>query len=159
MAALIRAAFYVIVITILGVVLVTSGCEYAERANVRNIVPKPIALEGTLTAEYLSNFDVSYGVGVYALSDQSAQEILTHGLSYFDDLSLGRSDKWRFSRWEEGALKGLCREDNPVVRYRMFDPYEYLTDTDRITYTGYTNFRGSVMVFPEDKIVVTCFAG
>lgn len=159
MAALIRAVFYLLVILVLSVVLITSGCEYAERANVRNMVPKPLVLERTLTAEYLSNFDVSYGVGVYALSDQSAKNILQSGLSYFDELSSGRSDKWRFSRWEEGALNGFCRADNPVVRYRMFDAYEYLTQTDRLSYTGYTNFRGSVMVFPEDKIVVTCFTG
>ena len=137
---------------ILASCLLMTGCGYFNRKHIYDIIPPEIITIETRFVKYSGSFDESEGFGLYALSSKTKNEIQEIGLSFFENVEVGKSPRWEFEDWtvrkgpldyswiESGRIDGLF--DREALSQKGL----YTIYSTRDGYTG-------VVVIPEADLV------
>ncbi|PHR61238.1 MAG: hypothetical protein COA43_04470 [Robiginitomaculum sp.] len=157
---MLRTMVLIIGLGLISLVLLVLGIEFAEKRNIRNMVPKLIKIDSTYRVAFEGSFDESYGFGLYKLDETISIEIQKQGLVFFKKIKQGKKSKWPYETWElsRGKADFSWIESSRVRGYTGFQTKFDNSLTYEI-YSSRTWFHGKIVIIPELRLVNVYFSG
>jgi len=133
------------------------GCGFSESQNLRNIVPDEIKIEKELVSASSGSFDESQGFAIYQLSEETVVKIESKGISFFDDITQGRTNKWPLQDWQVTQSSVDFEWIKSRRIHHLVDLPKWTDEDVYSLYKAKTSFGGGIVIVPEAGLVNVYF--
>ncbi len=130
-----------------------SSCSISESQNLQNIIPQEICIQKEYLSKSSGSFDESQGFALYQISQETSEAIMSQGISFFDDITQGKVDKWPLKNWQVTQGPVDYEWINSPRIHLLIDIPKWSDKNIYTLYKAETRFGGGIVIVPEKKLV------